>query len=276
MMLRPSEMFIKLPCRRISQTYAVKTSRTKLVAAPTSRQYNICRSFSNTSASDDKFLNQQPPSRLGICHPSLTSYLSATGNNITNDAKEVESSTLIILTNINERKLLLGKKLRGFGTGKYNGFGGRLEREETPAHCAKRELMEEANLSIDLDEFVKGSVGKLSFTFQDREHIEMLVHLFHINVQFRNATHNTCKGTIIDPDAIRACDEMIPEWFDWGEIPLHQMFADDSIWLTYYLSSLDARRDKRSHASLPKMNGWFHFAPGGDGNNQILHYFLDT
>jgi len=61
-----------------------------------------------------------------------------------------------------------------------------------------------------------------------------------------------------------------------GEIPLHQMFADDSIWLTYYLSSLDARRDKRSHASLPKMNGWFHFAPGGDGNNQILHYFLDT
>jgi hypothetical protein len=54
------------------------------------------------------------------------------------------------------------------------------------------------------------------------------------------------------------------------------MFADDSIWLTYYLSSLDARRDKRSHASLPKMNGWFHFAPGGDGNNQILHYFLDT
>jgi len=215
-MLRPSEMFIRLPCRRISQTYEVKTSRTKLVAAPTSRQYNMCRLFSNTSASDDKFLNQQPPSRLGICHPSLTSYLSATGSTITNDAKEVESSTLIILTNVNERKLLLGKKLRGFGTGKYNGFGGRLEREETPAHCAKRELKEEANLSIDLDEFVRGSVGTLNFTFQDREHIEMLVHLFHVNVQFRDAPQSsTCKGAIIDPDAIRACDEMIPEWFDW-------------------------------------------------------------
>lgn len=217
-MLRLSEVLIRLPCRRAPQNYSIKAIQSqKLTAATSSQRYNISRFFSNSSASYYRFVHKQPLSRLGTCHPSLTSYLTATGNNMTKDAKEVESSTLIILTNVNERKLLLGKKLRGFGTGKYNGFGGRLERGETPAQCAKRELMEEANLSIELDEFVTGSVGRLSFTFQDREQIEMLVHLFHINVNFDGAPYNVSnfKGAIIDPNTIQASDEMIPEWFDW-------------------------------------------------------------
>ena len=216
-MLHLSEAFIRLPCR-LSQIYSIKTSHTKIVAATTSQSYYVRRAFSNTSASGGKFVHKQPQSRLGTCHPSLSSYLTATGNNISNDAKEVESSTLIILTNINERKLLLGKKLRGFGAGKYNGFGGRLERGETPAQCAQRELMEEANLDLDLEQFVNGSVGTLSFTFQDRAHIKMLVHLFHVNVHFNGVPQddmNFKQGVIIDPDTIRPCDEMIPEWFDW-------------------------------------------------------------
>ena len=213
-MLRLSnQVFMRASCR-FSRNYSINTSHTKHVA---SQLNEICRLFSSTSASDgSKFTHKQPQSRLGKCHPSLSSYLSAT--DISNDAKEVETSTLIILTNIHERKLLLGKKLRGFGTGKYNGFGGRLERGETPAQCAQRELMEEANLGVDLEHFEKGSVGTLSFTFQDRKDMEMLVHLFHVNVHFNNVPLNderNFKGVIIDPDTIRPCDEMIPEWFDW-------------------------------------------------------------
>lgn len=216
-MLRLSnQVFIRTSCR-FSQTYSVKTSHTKLVAAATtSQRYEIYRLSSSTSASDGKFVRKQPQSRLGKCHPSLSSYLTAA--DISNDAKEVVSSTLIILSNIHERKLLLGKKLRGFGTGKYNGFGGRIEIGETPAQCAQRELMEEANLDVDLEQFEKGSVGTLSFTFQDRKDIEMMVHLFHVNVHFNNVPLNddrNFKGVIIDPDTIRPCDEMIPEWFDW-------------------------------------------------------------
>jgi len=210
-MLRLSKIIIRSPCCRICQQFAIKTSCAKVAdAAPTLRHHNI-RQFN----SDDKFTHKQPPSRLGTCHPSLASFLAATGNSITNDAKEVESSTLIILTNVNERKLLLGKKLRGFGTGKYNGFGGRLERTEidpTPAHCAQRELLEEANLSIDLDEFVTGSVGTLSFTFQDQENIRMLVHLFHVNVDFNNSSN---ANIVINPKTITACDEIVPQWFGW-------------------------------------------------------------
>ena len=216
-MLRLSnQVFIRTSCR-FSQTYSIKTSHTKLVAATTSQRNEVRRLLSSTSASDgSKFTHKQPQSRLGKCHPSLSSYLTATYKS--NDTKEVESSTLIVLSNIHERKLLLGKKLRGFGTGKYNGFGGRIEIGETPAQCAQRELMEEANLHVDLEHFEKGSVGTLSFTFQDRKDIEMLVHLFHVNVHFNNVPLNddrNFKGVIIDPDTIRPCDEMIPEWFDW-------------------------------------------------------------
>lgn len=208
-MLRLSGV-IRFSCRYI-KNHATEISNSKLSAVPI-RYY--------TKYNYDRFVHRQPPSRLGTCHNSLASYLTATGNNnTTNDVKVVESSTLIILTNIAEQKLLLGKKLRGFGTGKYNGFGGRFESEDidkTPAHGAQRELMEEANLSIDLGEFVKGSVGTLCFTFQDREHTEMLVHLFHVNVNFDGAPNgNSSEGAIIDPNMIRACDEMIPEWFDW-------------------------------------------------------------
>ena len=194
------------------QNYATKSFHKELATDRRARYYTA-------HGPGDRFAYRQPPSRLGTGHLSLSSFLKATGIGKTNDTKEVELSTLIILTNITERKILLGKKLRGFGTGKYNGFGGRLERQEidqSPAHGARRELMEEANLVIDLDGFTK--VGNLSFTFQDRENIEMLVHLFHVNVDFNDvgSKHgNTFKGTIINPNTIQACDEMIPEWFDW-------------------------------------------------------------
>lgn len=37
-----------------------------------------------------------------------------------------------------ETEILLGFKLRGFGVGKWNGFGGKLEANETIYECALR------------------------------------------------------------------------------------------------------------------------------------------
>ena len=152
--------------------------------------------------------------------------------------------------------------------------------DPTPAHGAQRELTEEANISIPVDAFTP--VGTLSFTFQDNEE-KMVVHLFHVNVQFQENIGNDdqCKdavsknssmpGVIIDPNTIKGCDEITPKWFSLSEIPLQQMFADDSVWLTHFLS------ERAGHDNTPiKMSGWFHFSPGGDENNQIQHYFLDT
>ena len=45
--------------------------------------------------------------------------------------------------------MLLGMKKRGFGTGKWNGFGGKVEVGETVADAAQRELEEEVLGSAD-------------------------------------------------------------------------------------------------------------------------------
>ena len=43
-------------------------------------------------------------------------------------------------------KILLGMKKRGFGKGKYNGFGGKKEDNETIHDAAIRELREESGI----------------------------------------------------------------------------------------------------------------------------------
>ena len=60
-------------------------------------------------------------------------------------------------------KVLLGKKKRCFGTGRWNGFGGKVEEGETIEESAKRETREEAG--IDVSDLEK--VGIIEFEFQD-------------------------------------------------------------------------------------------------------------
>lgn len=56
------------------------------------------------------------------------------------------------------RHVLLGMKKRGFGKGKWNGFGGKVEQGETMVESAVRELKEEAGITADtnggLNQFV--------------------------------------------------------------------------------------------------------------------------
>ena len=46
------------------------------------------------------------------------------------------------------QRMLLGMKKRGFGMGKWNGFGGKVEPDETVEAAARRELEEEAGLAF--------------------------------------------------------------------------------------------------------------------------------
>lgn len=45
-----------------------------------------------------------------------------------------------------QNRILLGRKKRGFGANKYNGFGGKLDDGESFRACAIRELFEESGL----------------------------------------------------------------------------------------------------------------------------------
>lgn len=40
-----------------------------------------------------------------------------------------------------ENKVLIGMKKRGFGEGRWNGFGGKVQENETIEEAAKRELL---------------------------------------------------------------------------------------------------------------------------------------
>lgn len=59
------------------------------------------------------------------------------------------------------KEVLLGMKKRGFGQGKWNGFGGKVEPGETVEAAALRELEEEACLTAAGAELR----GKITFTF---------------------------------------------------------------------------------------------------------------
>jgi len=111
-------------------------------------------------------------------------------------------------------KILLGMKKTGFGKGKYNGFGGKLETGETPTSAAVRELAEECGIiakEADLKE-----AGKLTFLFPANPELDHDVQLYVIQ-DWQGQPRETT--------------EMKPMWFAVAEIPYDEMWADDSYWL---------------------------------------------
>lgn len=113
-------------------------------------------------------------------------------------------------------RVLLGMKKERFGRGKYNGFGGRVEKGETLEQATVREAFEEAGIMLINPKLV----GKLLFQFQAGEQ-DHLVHFFKAD---------KFSGTP------RESDEMKPEWFEIDKIPYDKMRKDDKYWLPLLLS----------------------------------------
>jgi 8-oxo-dGTP pyrophosphatase MutT (NUDIX family) len=62
-------------------------------------------------------------------------------------------------------QVLLGMKKRGFGSGKWNGFGGKLKEGEDPRDAMVREIKEEIGISVLPDRLRE--MGTLEFKFQN-------------------------------------------------------------------------------------------------------------
>ncbi len=238
-------------------------------------------------------------SRLGRRHASLDSYTASVGRDsqISNVDIPKEFSLVTILSRNNEEckqsdntditksnlSILIGKKMRGFGAGFYNCFGGKLEKdlgEQTqPAIGAVRELQEETGISVPLSTMEESFVGTINFTFEDcEENRAMKVHLFCVFVSLsadatnstRAAHHSNANTIYIDPDQIRGCDEIEPVWVhNCYDLPLQQMFADDSIWLPMLI-----RHHESNVGVNMKFDAWFHFHRGGAETNSIMHYHI--
>lgn len=124
--------------------------------------------------------------------------------------------TLVLVRN--ETKVLLGFKKRGFGVGKWNGFGGKVESDESIVEAALRELHEESGVLVRKDDLEK--VGILQFDFEDMPDLLMEVHVF--------------TATVYDGEPLES-EEMLPKWFNFANIPYDDMWADDRIWFPFFL-----------------------------------------
>jgi len=72
--------------------------------------------------------------------------------------------TLALIINEQKQEILLGLKKRGFGVGKWNGFGGKVDPHETVFQGALRELKEESGISCIDMRFV-GKLTNLCFFY---------------------------------------------------------------------------------------------------------------
>lgn len=113
-------------------------------------------------------------------------------------------------------RILLGMKKRGFGTGRWNGFGGKVMESETIEEAAKRELKEE----IGIEAKRLNKVGIIDFEFKGNPEI-LQVHIFKA-------------GSFLgEPNE---SEEMKPQWFHINEIPFKEMWPDDIYWMPLFLS----------------------------------------
>ncbi|MDP1884374.1 MAG: 8-oxo-dGTP diphosphatase [Candidatus Moranbacteria bacterium] len=135
--------------------------------------------------------------------------------------------------------ILLGMKKRGFGAGRWNGFGGKLHPGESIGDAAIREVREECGLRANRLE----KVGLIEFTFEKTGDIQE-VHLF------------LCEDFAGEP---METEEMEPRWFPIAELPYADMWPDDKFWMPLLIEG-------------KKFQGRFIFAENG----KIKKYTLKT
>lgn len=115
-------------------------------------------------------------------------------------------------------QVLLAMKKRGFGAGRWNGVGGKLDEGETVEQALVRECQEE--IEVTPTSFEKAA--EIIFHEQHEGSKNTLqVHVF------------TCHGWKGEPTET---EEMAPQWFDASAIPYDEMWADDPHWLPQVLA----------------------------------------
>ncbi|KAF5318452.1 hypothetical protein D9619_010845 [Psilocybe cf. subviscida] len=135
---------------------------------------------------------------------------------------------------VKDDQVLLGFKKRGFGKGKYNGFGGKVEPGESSLQAAIRELEEESGVVAPLKQ-----AGSFLFYTQGAE------WAFHIDIY----TASTYEGNITETD------EMRPEWFSLGQrLPKGDLALFNERQNTD--APTEAETSEEEHPGVPYENMW--------------------
>ncbi len=129
----------------------------------------------------------------------------------------MKNTTLLFLVKKQDNiisDLVLAMKKRGFGAGRYNGVGGKLDEGETIEQAVIREAYEEIAVTVQENHLQK--VAELSFTFPHRPDFNQLVHVYITESWSGEPTES---------------EEMKPQWYKVQEIPFNTMWPDDIFWL---------------------------------------------
>jgi mutator protein MutT len=117
--------------------------------------------------------------------------------------------------------ILLAMKKKGFGAGRWNGVGGKVEKGESIEAAMVRETQEE--IGVTPKTFKKAA--ELEFYFYNDDHklspIDQRVNVYIVDSWDGEPSES---------------DEMAPKWYQRDSIPFESMWPDDSIWLPPVLS----------------------------------------
>lgn len=127
----------------------------------------------------------------------------------------LNQSTLCFL--IKDKKVLLAMKKRGFGKGRWNGAGGKLNDAETIKQAAIRETREEIGVVVKQME----RVAVLNFYFPKNSDWNQRVTVFMVK---------KWKGEPFETEEMAA-----PKWFYINKLPFKSMWSDDAYWLPQVL-----------------------------------------
>ncbi|MCR4277919.1 MAG: NUDIX domain-containing protein [Candidatus Berkelbacteria bacterium] len=114
-------------------------------------------------------------------------------------------------------KVLFGQRLNAHGHGTWSFPGGHLEFGETFEHCAKREVAEEAGVTI---QFVKiGPVTNDIHKREDKHYVTVFVICDWVGGVAKN----------LEPDKLRQW-----KWVKWGKLPQPQFLPVEQLLATGY------------------------------------------
>jgi 8-oxo-dGTP pyrophosphatase MutT (NUDIX family) len=109
-------------------------------------------------------------------------------------------------------EICLAMKKRGFGEGRWNGVGGKVDEGESIEEATTREASEE--IGVQVTSLTK--VAELDFTFPHNAAWNQTVHTYFATAWEGDPTET---------------EEMRPEWFPVDAIPYAEMWSDDILWL---------------------------------------------
>ncbi len=110
-------------------------------------------------------------------------------------------------------------KKRGFGMGKYNGVGGKLEKGETVLDAAKRETFEE--IGVNPTHLIEIAINDYYFPAKLEWNVRVIIFLC-----------DKWEGKISESE------EMKPYWFGFDDIPFDKLWDGDKYWLKQILSGI--------------------------------------